>query len=80
MLGAVRRFFGRLGEDIARESREWMIRCDACGRERSLWSAGGVRYKAFGKKRTLGHCSGCGGLRVMTIYHPEKSPLRAASR
>lgn len=75
MLGWIRGVFERLGDDIARESREWKIRCDRCGRERSVWSTGGIRYKAFGKKRTVGHCTGCGTLRTMTIYHPVKAPI-----
>ena len=28
------------------ESRQWMIRCEACGYEQSVWDAGGMRWKA----------------------------------
>lgn len=75
MLRAIGAFFRKFADDIARESKEWRIRCDRCGRERSVWAVGGVRYKAVGRKRTLGHCSGCGTMRTMTIYHPVKAPL-----
>ena len=58
-----------------RESAEWLIRCDTCGREKSLLSAGGVRWKARGLVHTMGWCRGCGGLRAMTIHHPTRAPL-----
>jgi uncharacterized Zn finger protein len=76
VLKAIGAFFRRIGDEIASESREWLIRCDRCGRERSVWATGGVRYKASGRKRTVAHCSSCGTLRTMTIYHPVKAPLR----
>lgn len=41
------------------ESRKWMIRCP-CGAERSVWDAGGIRWKAAGKTRMLGRCLACG--------------------
>lgn len=75
MLRGIRAFFRKIGDDIARESKAWRIRCDSCGRERSVSAAGGVRYKAFGRKHTMGHCARCGTMRTMTIYHPVKSPL-----
>lgn len=53
--------FGRLSPGEA-ESREWMIRCPRCDAERSMWEAGGVRYKAAGRKRTLARCRACGRL------------------
>lgn len=66
--------FRRLGADIERESREWRISCPHCGRDRSVWSAGGIRYKAFGVKHTAGFCSRCGCMRTLRIYHPVKAP------
>ncbi|WP_296595417.1 hypothetical protein [Phenylobacterium sp.] len=74
VLGAIGSFFRRLGADLVRESGEWRIRCDACGRERSLRSAGGIRWKAYGVKHTVGFCRACGVMRPATIYHPTKSP------
>jgi hypothetical protein len=32
------------------ESRRWMMQCP-CGFEISIWDAGGLRYKATGRKR-----------------------------
>lgn len=49
--------------DLERETRKWEIACPTCGRSKDLWVAGGVRYKARGRKRVLGRCSGCGGAR-----------------
>ena len=66
--------FRRLGADIERESREWRIRCTHCGRDRSVWSAGGIRYKAIGVKHTAGFCSRCGCMRILRLYHPVKAP------
>lgn len=72
-LGILTTPFRRLGADIERDSREWMIRCTHCGHERSVWSAGGIRYKAFGVKHTVGFCSRCGQMRILKIYHPARS-------
>lgn len=66
--------FRRLGADIERESREWRIRCTHCGHDRSVWAAGGIRYKASGVKHTVGFCSRCGRMRILRIYHPLKAP------
>ncbi|MGZ8364098.1 MAG: hypothetical protein ACXWVO_09615 [Caulobacteraceae bacterium] len=63
--------FRKVGADMARESAAWRIRCEACGRDRSLRSVGGVRYGAFGIKHTLGFCSGCKTVRPLKIYRPE---------
>lgn len=44
---------------IEAESRDWMVRCRACGFERSLWDLGGLRWKAKGTTWTLGRCPAC---------------------
>ncbi|HEV7867475.1 MAG TPA: protein kinase [Chthoniobacteraceae bacterium] len=45
-------------------SEGWQIRCGTCGGTRPLSEIGGVRIGAASVgKRTLVHCSGCGGLR-----------------
>ncbi|MEJ2815415.1 MULTISPECIES: hypothetical protein [unclassified Caulobacter] len=75
MFKAIARAFRNLGDDIARESAEWKMRCTVCGREKSLLAAGGIRYKAAGEKHTLGFCSRCGALRMLKIYRPAKSPV-----
>jgi len=41
------------------ESREWMVRCRACGHEQSNWDLGGVRWKAKGTKWTWRRCPAC---------------------
>lgn len=46
--------------EIERQSRNWMIRCPHCGFERSVWEAGGVRYKAAGTPRQHRTCANCG--------------------
>ena len=55
------------------ESREWMVQCPKCGNEKSLWDAGGLRYKGAGTVRRLGKCSRCGQLRLLRIYHVQES-------
>lgn len=42
------------------ESRAWMVRCPHCGFERSVWDAGGIRYKAAGTSRQYRRCTSCG--------------------
>jgi hypothetical protein len=42
------------------ESRAWIVRCQACGFERSIWDLGGIRWKAKGSKWTWGQCPNCG--------------------
>ena len=41
------------------ESRKWMMRCP-CGASRTVWDAGGIRWKAAGKPRTWRRCFQCG--------------------
>ncbi len=50
----------RWAEDMEAESREWMIRCPTCGFARSVWNAGGIRWKAAGSPRRLLRCGQCG--------------------
>jgi len=42
------------------ESRQWMAKCPNCGNEISIWSMGGIRYKASGSPRMYRLCPGCG--------------------
>jgi hypothetical protein len=49
----------RLRSSIEAESRQWKLRC-GCGAERSVWEAGGIRWKARGNPRTLLRCPACG--------------------
>jgi hypothetical protein len=41
------------------ESRAWRMRCP-CGREISVWDAGGIRYKAAGNPKRRFPCPHCG--------------------
>lgn len=55
-------------QDIERESRSWIMTCNTCGTSRSIWEAGGVRYKAASAgKVTLVYCPTCQKLRAMRI-------------
>ena len=68
----LRRFFTRVSPELARkmesESRRWMMQCQSCGHEVSVWDAGGIRYKARGTVRRLARCSRCNKLGMMRIY------------
>lgn len=58
------------------ESKEWMCRCTVCGFERSVWEAGGIRFKAFGNKREYQSCPECKKGRWFVLHHPTRAPLR----
>ena len=40
-------------------TKAWLAECP-CGHKRDVWDSGGVRYKAVGEPRQLGHCPACG--------------------
>lgn len=50
------------------ESRAWMVRCNTCGTEQSIWDMGGIRWAASGSKITYAKCSSCGKFKAHTIY------------
>lgn len=61
----VQRFFlailpRSMGQAMEKESRLWMMVCPGCGKETSIWDAGGIRYLAAGNPRRLRRCSECG--------------------
>lgn len=56
-----------LKSSIEAESRQWKLRC-GCGAERSVWDAGGIRWKARGNSRTLLHCPTCGKITWQDTY------------
>ncbi|MDQ5893917.1 MAG: hypothetical protein QG596_178 [Actinomycetota bacterium] len=58
-------------ERAARESGEWMIRCEDCGREASYASIGGIRAGASGEKRIRVNCSQCGEKKWARVYRRE---------
>jgi DNA-directed RNA polymerase subunit RPC12/RpoP len=57
----------RWAEAMQAESRGWMLRCP-CGFERSIWAAGGIRWKAAGSPRRLVRCPRCGHRTWHTVY------------
>lgn len=69
-MNLLQRLFARVDPSFESESREWVVECTKCGRQRSLWEAGGVRYKAYGTKFTLGRCKNCERLRPLKIHRP----------
>ncbi len=51
---------------LREESKAWMIRC-ACGFEKSLWDAGGIRCGGGRRKKILGVCPRCRKARWMDL-------------
>ena len=62
-----------LAAKVEADSRRWMMQCPSCGHEKSVWDAGGIRYKARGTVRRLGRCSNCQQLRMLRIYRSDDS-------
>jgi hypothetical protein len=69
----IQRFFTAIlpkswADDMRKESQAWRIRCCGCGASKSIWDAGGIRWKAVSiGKRMVVHCSHCGGYRAAAI-------------
>ena len=68
----IRRLITRLvprswAADMEAESRAWMLR-GRCGHERSIWDAGGIRWKAAGSPRRLMRCPDCREWSWHTVY------------
>lgn len=63
----------RWSEAIRAESQSWLLRCAACGASRSVWEAGGIRFKAASAgKRSMVWCAQCRQLRWMLhVYSAE---------
>lgn len=47
-------------QQMEAESREWIMTCSQCGAQRSVWDAGGVRWKAKGEPTRRVRCTSCG--------------------
>lgn len=58
----------RMGKAMEAESRAWMIQC-SCGAERSVWDAGGIRYRAAGEPRRWQVCHTCGKGSWHRVYY-----------
>jgi len=74
-MNAIQKFFtaifpGSWAEDMQAESRSWMIRC-TCGYEKSVWDAGGIRWKARGTPRRFRRCPNCGQTTWHMVYRKE---------
>jgi hypothetical protein len=54
---------------IKAESQAWMVRCDVCDEEKSVWDRGGVRWKGAGTPRLRAKCTKCGKTQWHTIYY-----------
>jgi hypothetical protein len=61
----------RWADEMEAESRSWMLRCDACGLERSVWETGGVRWKAAGRSSRLMRCAQCDRATWHTLYRTQ---------
>ncbi|MEA2456812.1 MAG: hypothetical protein QOI45_3074 [Thermoleophilaceae bacterium] len=56
-----RRLMPRRAGEMERQSREWKVICRKCGRERSIWELGGIRYGAKSRGKFMGmKCDACG--------------------
>jgi hypothetical protein len=59
-----------LAAEIRAESERWQIRCETCGNARSVWDAGGLRWKAAAVgKRIMVVCPQCGVMRSSTLAY-----------
>jgi hypothetical protein len=57
-----------LAAEIRAESERWQIRCGTCGNARSVWEAGGLRWKAASVgKRIMAVCPQCGVMRSSSL-------------
>ena len=66
------------GRSMQRDSQAWKMRCTTCGHLRSIWDAGGIRWKAYsvGKRMYL-KCEQCNCMRVMAIEYLPDAPSTA---
>lgn len=58
-------------EDMKKESMAWMMQCSNCKYEISVWSLGGVRWKAAGSPRVFRVCANCNQRNWQLIYKKE---------
>jgi hypothetical protein len=60
-----------LFEDMRKESMAWTMQCSNCKHEASIWSLGGIRWKAAGTPKTSRLCMKCDQLNWHVIYKKE---------
>lgn len=75
-MSAIQRFFLRIlprawAEEMRAESMSWHYHCDECGHARSVWSMGGIRWKAKGERKANAACPQCGKLTWHTLRRDE---------
>lgn len=75
-MNSIQKFFVTIlpaswARSLEASSRNWMMRCP-CGFEKSVWDAGGIRWKASGTPRRHLMCAGCGQATWHTVY--KKNP------
>ena len=58
-------------DEMEAESRSWMLRCNTCGLERSVWETGGVRWKAAGRPSRWMRCPQCGRATWHTLHRTQ---------
>ncbi len=51
------------------ESRKWIVKCNTCGTERSIWDMGGIRYSSKGSKTTYVRCDLCDRHRLHSLTY-----------
>jgi rRNA maturation endonuclease Nob1 len=61
------------GAAMERESRQWMLQCQACQHEVSIWDLGGIRYRAYGNSRKFLRCPACGRRTWQKLYKRAES-------
>ncbi len=58
----------RVFKEMKAESEQWFFECLSCGFKRSVWEAGGIKYKAtVRRKRAVGKCPECHKWRWMSV-------------
>ena len=72
------RLFPKVAAEMEAESRTWMVTCPSCGHVRSMWEAGGVRWKAAGNPRNYVRCPQCGKWGWHTIVRRKDAGLDGA--
>lgn len=56
---------------MEKESREWMMKCEECSFEKSVWDAGGIRWKASGNPSRKLTCPNCQKFGWHKVYRKE---------
>lgn len=60
-------------ESMEKESREWIMKCEECGNETSVWDAGGIRWKASGNPSRKLKCRSCNKFGWHKTYRKESA-------